>query len=104
MIFSTVNTFLLQERQLGITQMLSNLSKQGVRVRVLTPMDNNVKELVSNLKKEQEQEIFQKNQANKNNDNTDMNSSIDIQDIVPSSSISTKIIVIDKQDSLARLH
>jgi signal transduction histidine kinase len=101
MIFSTVNTFLLQERQLGITQMLSNLSKQGVRVRVLTPMDNNVKELVSNLKKQQEQEIFQKNHANKNNNNMDMNSIIDIQDIVPSTTINAKIIVVDKQDSLA---
>jgi signal transduction histidine kinase len=30
-----------------------------------------------------------------------MNSSIDIQDIVPSSSINAKIIVVDKQDSLA---
>jgi hypothetical protein len=39
MIFSTVNTFLLQERQLGITQILGSLSKQGVRIRVLTPID-----------------------------------------------------------------
>jgi signal transduction histidine kinase len=101
MIFSTINTFLLQERQLGITQMLSNLSKQGIRVRVLTPMDNEVKELVSNLKKQQEQEIYQKNQPNKNNDNASMSSIIDIQDIVPSSSINAKIIVVDRQDSLA---
>jgi signal transduction histidine kinase len=102
-IFSTVNTFLLQERQLGITQVLSNLSNQGVRVRVLTPMDNDVKELVaSNLKKQQpKKEANQKNQANTNNDNMDMVSTIDIQDIVPSSSINTKIIVVDKQDSLS---
>jgi signal transduction histidine kinase len=101
MIFSTINTFLLQERQLGITQMLSNLSRQGVRVRVLTPMDNDVKELVSNLKKQQEQQLCQKNQPNKNNDNASMSSIIDIQDIVPSSSINAKIIVVDRQDSLA---
>jgi two-component system, OmpR family, sensor histidine kinase VicK len=100
MIFSTVNTFLLQERQLGITQILSNLSKQGVRVRVLTPMDNDVKELVSNLKKQEEQELCQKNHVNKNNDNTDIGSGIDIQEIVPSSSFNAKIIVVDKQDSL----
>jgi hypothetical protein len=50
MMFSTVNTFLLQERQLGITQVLSNLSKQCVSVRVLTPMDNDVKELVASSK------------------------------------------------------
>jgi two-component system, OmpR family, sensor histidine kinase VicK len=117
MIFSTVNTFLLQERQLGITQILSNLSKQGVRVRVLTPMDNDVKELVSNLKNQQENEgyhhqqqeqpLYQKNNANANNtnnytnSNTNVGSIIDIQDIAPSSSINAKIIVVDKQDSLA---
>jgi two-component system sensor histidine kinase VicK len=103
MIFSTVNTFLLQERQLGITQILSNLSNQGVRVRVLTPMNNDVKELVSNLKRQQQKAIHQNNQANKNknNDNTDTGSNIDIQDIVPSSSINAKIILVDKQDSLA---
>jgi two-component system, OmpR family, sensor histidine kinase VicK len=100
MIFSTVNTFLLQERQLGITQMLSSLSKQGVKVRVLTPMDNDVKESVSNLKKQQqEQEPYQKNQTSKNN--ASMSSIIDIQDIVASSSINAKIIVVDRQDSLA---
>jgi two-component system sensor histidine kinase VicK len=126
MIFSTVNTFLLQERQLGITQMLSNLSKTGVRVRILTPMDNDVKELVSNLKIQQEQQeneeyhhqqqereqqplSYEKNNANANanntnnytNSNTNLGSIIDIQDIAPSSSINTKIIVVDKQDSLA---
>jgi two-component system, OmpR family, sensor histidine kinase VicK len=56
MIFSTVNTFLLQERQLGISQVLANLSKQGVRVRILTPMHDNIRELISNLKKQQELE------------------------------------------------
>jgi signal transduction histidine kinase len=66
-------------------------------------MDNDVKELVaSNLKKQQpKKEANQKNQANTNNDNMDMVSTIDIQDIVPSSSINTKIIVVDKQDSLS---
>jgi two-component system sensor histidine kinase VicK len=56
MIFSTVNTFILQERQLGITQILGSLSKQGVRIRGLTPIDNDVKELMSNLRNQQEQE------------------------------------------------
>jgi hypothetical protein len=46
----------LQERQLGITQILGSLSKQGVRIRVLTPIDNDVKELISNLRNQQEQE------------------------------------------------
>jgi signal transduction histidine kinase len=102
MIFSTVNTFLLQERQLGIAQMLSNLSKQGVRVRVLTPMDYDVKGLVYDLKKQHEQESYQKNQSSKNNNNNaGMSSIIDIQEIVPSSSINAKIIVVDRQDSLA---
>jgi signal transduction histidine kinase len=102
-IFSTINTFLLQERQLGITKVLSNLSKQGVRTRILTPMDIDVKELTSNLKKQYEQEIYQKKQVNKNNNNNnaDIFSAIDIQEIAPSSSINAKIIIVDKQDSLA---
>jgi two-component system sensor histidine kinase VicK len=123
MIFSTVNTFLLQERQLGITSMLSNLSKTGVSVRILTPIDDNVRELISNLKNQQEQEneeekyqqqqqqqqqplSYQKNNANNTNNYTTTNSNtnakpiIDIQDIAPSSSINTKIIVVDKQESL----
>jgi signal transduction histidine kinase len=101
-IFSTINTFLLQERQLGITKILSNLSKQGVRTRILTPMDIDVRELTSNLKKQYEQEIYQKKQASKNNNNNaDIFSAIDIQEIAPSSSINAKIIIVDKQDSLA---
>jgi two-component system, OmpR family, sensor histidine kinase VicK len=101
MIFSTVNTFHLQERQLGITQMLTNLSKQGVSIRVLTPMDNQVKKLI----KEQEEKRRSGKQKpyhnnNCNNDDTD-SSTIDIQDIAPSSSINAKIIVVDNQDSLA---
>ena len=99
-IFSTINTFLLQERQLGITKILSNLSKQGVRTRILTPMDIDVKELTSNIKKQYEQELYQKKQVNKNND-ADISSAIDIQEIAPSSSINAKIIIVDKQDSLA---
>jgi two-component system, OmpR family, sensor histidine kinase VicK len=122
MIFSTVNTFLLQERQIGITQMLSNLSKQGVGVKILTPVDDNVRELIFNLKNQQGQQeqeryhpqeeqqqgqgqqICQKNNANENNytnSNTNASSIIDIQDIASSSSINAKIIVVDKQDSLA---
>src|SRR6476660_2670795 len=103
-IFSTINTFLLQERQLGITKILSNLSKQGVRTRILTPMDIDVKELTSNIKKQYEQKIYQKKQASKNNNNNnnaDICSAIDIQEIAPSSSINAKIIIVDKQDSLA---
>jgi two-component system, OmpR family, sensor histidine kinase VicK len=110
MIFSSVNTFHLQQRQLGIIQILGSLSKQGVRIRVLTPIDNDVKELLSDLKKQQDEEkyhlqeeSYQKNNAGKNhnrNSNTDANSIIDIQDIAPSSSINAKIIVVDKQDSL----
>jgi signal transduction histidine kinase len=107
MIFSTVNTFLLQERQLGITQILSNLSKQGVIVRVLTPIDEEIVKLIANLEKQQQEEkkyseqqqqqdLYQKNNANKN-----ASSTIDIQDIAPSSSINAKIIIVDKQDSLA---
>jgi len=99
MIFSTVNTFLLQERQLGITKILYNLSKHGVRVRILTPMNTDVKEIIVNLKKQQT--LYQKDQVNKNNNSADTSSVIDIEEIAPSSSINAKIIVVDKQDSLA---
>jgi len=101
MIFSTVNTFLLQERQLGITQILSNLSKQGVRIRILTPIDDNVRELISNLKTKQQGQQQLSYRNNNSNISTNANSILEIQDIAPSSSINTKIIVVDKQDSLA---
>ncbi|MFL6345638.1 MAG: hypothetical protein ACJ71A_09375, partial [Nitrososphaeraceae archaeon] len=58
MIFSSINTFHLQQRQLGIIQILGSLSKQGVRIRVLTPIDNDVKELLSDLKKQQDEEKY----------------------------------------------
>ncbi|HEY6164914.1 MAG TPA: HAMP domain-containing sensor histidine kinase [Nitrososphaeraceae archaeon] len=117
MIFSTVNTFLLQERQLGITQILTNLSMQGVSIKILTPIDKDIEELVFKLKNQQEEQRYQhqeqgqqlhpyqKNNAGKstntniNTNNT--NSNIDIQDIAPSSSINAKILVVDKQNSLA---
>lgn len=113
MIFSTVNTFLLQERQIGITQKLSKLSTQGVKVRILTPIDNGVKELISDLKNQSKR--YKKSNSNGTNNvnnsnnnhngnsisNTNSNSIIDIQNIEPSSSINAKIIIVDKQDSLA---
>jgi signal transduction histidine kinase len=108
MIFSTVNTFHMQERQLGITKILTNLSRQGVSIKVLTPIDNQVKELIADLKEQGEvkklqKQLNQKYNGDNDNDNDDnsVNSIIDIQDIAPSSSINTKIIVVDKQDSLA---
>ncbi len=106
MIFSTVNTFHMQERQLGITKILTNLSRQGVSIKVLTPIDNQVKELIADLKEQVEvkklqKQLNQKYNGDNDNDDNSANSIIDIQDIAPSSSINTKIIVVDKQDSLA---
>jgi two-component system, OmpR family, sensor histidine kinase VicK len=106
MIFSTVNTFHMQERQLGITKILTNLSRQGVSIKVLTPIDNQVKELIADLKEQGEvkklqKKLNQKYNGDNDNDDNSANSIIDIQDIAPSSSINTKIIVVDKQDSLA---
>jgi two-component system, OmpR family, sensor histidine kinase VicK len=106
MIFSTVNTFHMQERQLGITKILTNLSRQGISIKVLTPIDNQVKELIADLKEQGEvkklqKQLNQKYNGDNDNDDNSANSIIDIQDIAPSSSINTKIIVVDKQDSLA---
>jgi two-component system, OmpR family, sensor histidine kinase VicK len=113
MIFSTVNTFLLQERQICVTQILSKLSSQGIKVRILTPIDNDVKELISNIKYQQKRykkcnsngtnnvDTSNNNHNSSNNSNTNANSTIDIQNIEPSSSINAKIIIVDKQDSLA---
>jgi two-component system sensor histidine kinase VicK len=106
MIFSTVNTFHLQEKQLGITKILTNLSRQGVSIKILTPIDDQVRELIADLKEQgevkrlQQQKLYQKNKDNNDND-INNNSVVDIQDIAPSSSINAKIIVVDKQDSLA---
>jgi two-component system, OmpR family, sensor histidine kinase VicK len=106
MIFSTVNTFHLQEKQLGITKILTNLSRQGVSIKILTPVDDQVRELIADLKEQgevkrlQQQKLYQKNKDNNDNDSNN-NSVVDIQDIAPSSSINAKVIVVDKQDSLA---
>ena len=105
MIFSAVNTFHMQERQLGLTKILTNLSNQGVSIKILTPVDDQVRELIADLKEQaevkklQQQKLYQKNNDNDNDSNN--NSVVDIQDIAPSSSINAKIIVVDKQDSLA---
>ena len=110
MIFSTVNTFHMQERQLGITKILTNLSNQGVSIKILTPIDDKVRELIADLKEQaevkklQQQKRNQKNNhINNNNDGNNSNDNlvVDIQNIAPSSSINAKIIVVDKQDSLA---
>jgi signal transduction histidine kinase len=107
MIFSTVNTFHMQERQLGITKILTNLSNQGVSIKILTPIDDQVRELIADLKEQVEvKKLQQQNQHQKNNDNdgdgySNNNSVVDIQNIAPSSSINAKIVVVDKQDSLA---
>jgi two-component system, OmpR family, sensor histidine kinase VicK len=99
-IYSAVNTFHMQEKQLGITRILSNLSKQGVSIKILTPIDNQVKELIADLKEQadgnQQQRPYQTSTFTNNS-----YSNIDIQDIAPSSSINAKIIVADKRDSLA---
>jgi two-component system, OmpR family, sensor histidine kinase VicK len=98
MIFSAVNTFHMQEKQLGLTRILTNLSKQGVSIKVLTPIDNQVKELIADIN--EQEEIKQQQQPYQNRRNNNTYSAIDIQDIAPSSSINAKIIVVDKQDSL----
>ena len=98
MIFSAVNTFHMQEKQLGLTRILTNLSKQGVSIKVLTPIDNQVKELIADIN--EQVEIKQQQQPYQNRRNNNTYSAIDIQDIAPSSSINAKIIVVDKQDSL----
>jgi signal transduction histidine kinase len=105
MIFSTVNAFHMQEKQLGLTRILTNLSKQGVSIKVLTPIDNQVKELIADIKeqeeiKQQQQQQQQQQQLYQNKHNNNTYFAIDIQDIAPSSSINAKIIVVDKQDSL----
>jgi signal transduction histidine kinase len=87
----------MQEKQLGLTRILTNLSKQGVSIKVLTPIDSQVKELMADIK-EQEEIKQQQPYQNKRNNNT--YSAIDIQDIASSSSINAKIIVVDKRDSL----
>jgi two-component system, OmpR family, sensor histidine kinase VicK len=99
-IFSTLNTFYIQEKQLRITQLLKDSARRGVNIRILTPMDRNIAQIIAELKEE-----------SRNNNNTTKNTpdhhpipyntnTIQIQDITPSSGIKSKTIVIDKQESL----
>jgi two-component system, OmpR family, sensor histidine kinase VicK len=105
-IYSAVNTFHMQEKQLGITRILTNLSKQGVSIKILTPIDNEVKELIADLKEQakgKQQQPHRTATTTNTNINTNTNNNnpaIDIQDIAPSSSINSKILVADKRDSL----
>ena len=44
----------MQNRQLGLTKILTNLSNQGVSIKILTPVDDQVRELIANLKEQAE--------------------------------------------------
>jgi hypothetical protein len=54
---------------------LTNLSNQGVNIKILTPVDDQVRELIADLKEQaevkklQQQELYQKNNDNDNDSN-----------------------------------
>jgi hypothetical protein len=89
------------------SQILNRLSNKGIRVKVLTPIDQYVQKLILDYEKQKEWEErqYQKNGNYSNNNNNKHkwygNSSLEIQNIAPSSSINSKIIVVDNRDSVA---
>jgi two-component system sensor histidine kinase VicK len=95
-IFSTLNTFYIQEKQLRIIQLLKDSARRGVNIRILTPIDKYITQFIRELKEE-----------SKDNNNSKVNTrghiprnTIQIQDITQSSGIKSKTIVVDKQESL----
>ena len=95
-IFSTMNTFYIQEKQLRITQLLKDAVRRGVNIRILTPIDRNITQMIAELKEESKE-----NNNSKNNTRDHIpGNTIQIQDITQSSGIKSKTIVTDKQESL----
>jgi two-component system sensor histidine kinase VicK len=80
-IYSTVNSYHIQERD-GVLGFLSELAKEGIKIRMLTPIDSTNIESVNNLKKQQEQGQGQ---------------TIDICSIESTLGIKIKALVVDKK-------
>jgi len=83
-IYSTISSYHIQERD-GVLGFLSELAKEGVKIRMLTPIDSTNIESVNNLKKQQEQGQGQ---------------TIDICSIEPTLGIKIKTLVVDTKYSL----
>ena len=111
-IFSSLNTFYIQESQLRITKILKDSARCGVSIRILTPIDKHIAQIMAELKEEIKGNNNNNNSSknNHNNNNTKNNNittrddipcnTIQIQDITQSTGIKSKTIVIDKQESL----
>jgi signal transduction histidine kinase len=84
LIFSTANAFHRQERT-GMLKMLKEAAGRGVKIRILTPIDNLIKEVSQNLMGGQQQQNQQR---------------IDIRFIGRFSQTKIRILVIDKVVSL----
>ena len=55
-IFSTMNTFYIQEKQLRITQLLKDAVRRGVNIRILTPIDRNITQMISRIERREKRE------------------------------------------------
>ena len=95
-IFSSLNTFYIQEKQLGITHLLKNSARRGVNIRILTPIDKQITQIMAELREESKQD----NNSNNNTRDHTSDNTIQIRDITQSSGIKSKTIVVDKQESL----
>jgi two-component system, OmpR family, sensor histidine kinase VicK len=96
-IFSSLNTFYIQEKQLGITQLLKDSARRGINIRILTPIDKHITQIIAELNEESKQN----NNSNNNTRDHIFDNTIQIRDITQSSGIKSKTIVVDKQESLA---
>jgi signal transduction histidine kinase len=111
-IFSSLNTFYIQESQLRITKILKDSARCGVSIRILTPVDKHIAQIMAELKEEIKGNNNNNNSSknNHNNNNTKNNNittrddipcnPIQIQDITQTTGIKSKTIVVDKQESL----
>ena len=84
LVFSTANAFHRQERT-GMIKLLKEAAQHGVKVRILTPIDDLLKELVQKLTGEWQQQ---------------QNQRIDIRFIGRFSQTKIRILVVDKTSSL----
>ncbi|HEX2013818.1 MAG TPA: hypothetical protein VLA68_01200, partial [Nitrososphaera sp.] len=81
-IFSTANAFHRQEKAGSMRLMLDVAKRRGIKIRIMTPMDDRINETIENLRKQFKQEI-------------------DIRVIAPALQTRSSILIVDRKYSLS---
>lgn len=96
-IFSTVNAFHRQRERSEVIQFLERISQTGVKIRILTPRDKSIEELVSSLGRQKGGEYEDQRLSNTSS------SDIDIRYIESAFQVKVTILIVDRKLSLVDL-